>query len=189
MRETQVRSLGQEDPLEKEMATHSSILALRIPWTEESGGLQSTVSQRVGHARAISLHYIYWVDWSNQFFASDSSKAISMLSRWYSNTFFTTTFHIFLFFSVPLDYTLVLDWIPSHLASFLHPSAYLAASRPFLMQSLRSPPSDYGFLITILCHFFAQTRQWFTTSPWSPDSNMTAADTSLFLYTDSAKPS
>ena len=45
MRETQVRSLGREDPLEKEMATHSSILAWRIPWTEESGGLQSTGSQ------------------------------------------------------------------------------------------------------------------------------------------------
>ena len=42
MRETWVRSLGREDPLEKEMATHSSILAWRIPWTEESGGLQST---------------------------------------------------------------------------------------------------------------------------------------------------
>ena len=41
MRETQVRSLGREDPLEKEMATHSSILAWRIPWTEEPGGLQS----------------------------------------------------------------------------------------------------------------------------------------------------
>ena len=47
MQETQVRSLGQEDPLEKEMATHSSILAWRIPWTEELGGLQSTGSQRV----------------------------------------------------------------------------------------------------------------------------------------------
>ena len=42
MWETWVRSLGQEDPLEKEMATHSSILAWRIPWTEELGGLQST---------------------------------------------------------------------------------------------------------------------------------------------------
>ena len=42
MRETWVRSLGREDPLEKEMATHSSILAWRIPWTEEPGGLQST---------------------------------------------------------------------------------------------------------------------------------------------------
>ena len=49
MRETSVRSLGWEDSLEKEMATHSSILAWRIPWTEEPGGLQSTGSQRVGH--------------------------------------------------------------------------------------------------------------------------------------------
>ena len=49
MRETWVRSLGREDPLEKEMATHSSSLAWRIPWTEEPGGLQSMGSQRVGH--------------------------------------------------------------------------------------------------------------------------------------------
>ena len=47
--ETWVRSLGQEDPLEKGMATHSSIFAWRIPWTEEPGGLQSTGLQRVGH--------------------------------------------------------------------------------------------------------------------------------------------
>ena len=49
MQETRVQSLGQEDPLEKEMATHSSILAWRIPWMEEPGWLQSTGSQRVGH--------------------------------------------------------------------------------------------------------------------------------------------
>ena len=49
MRETWVQSLGREDPLEKEMATHSSILAWRIPGAEEPGGLQSTRSQRVGH--------------------------------------------------------------------------------------------------------------------------------------------
>ena len=48
IRETQIRSLGQEDPMEKGMATHSSILAWTIPWTEESGGLQSMGSQRVG---------------------------------------------------------------------------------------------------------------------------------------------
>ena len=47
--ETQVQSLGQEDPLEKEMATNSSILAWRIPWTEEPGGLYSMESQRVSH--------------------------------------------------------------------------------------------------------------------------------------------
>ena len=49
MQETQVQSLGWEDPLEKEMATHSIILAWEIPWTEESGGLQPMGSQRVGH--------------------------------------------------------------------------------------------------------------------------------------------
>ena len=49
MRETRVRSLGWEDPLEKEMATHSRIHAWKIPWTEEPGGLQSMGSQRVGH--------------------------------------------------------------------------------------------------------------------------------------------
>ena len=48
VQETWVRSLGQEDALEKEMATHSSILVWRIPWTEEPGGLQSIGSQRVG---------------------------------------------------------------------------------------------------------------------------------------------
>ena len=49
MWETQVLSLGQEDSLEKGMATHSSILALRVPWTEEPGELQPTGLQRVGH--------------------------------------------------------------------------------------------------------------------------------------------
>ena len=49
MQETQVWSLGQEDPLEEEMVTHSSILAWRIPWTEKPGGLQSRGSQRVRH--------------------------------------------------------------------------------------------------------------------------------------------
>ena len=49
MWETWVQFLGREDPLEKEMATHSSIHAWEIPWTEEPGGLQSIGSQRVGH--------------------------------------------------------------------------------------------------------------------------------------------
>ena len=49
IQETQIRSLGGEDPLEKGTATHSSVLAWKIPWTEESGGLQSMVSQRVGY--------------------------------------------------------------------------------------------------------------------------------------------
>ena len=49
MQETQVQSLGWEDPLEKGLGTHSSILAWRIPWIEESGGLQSMGLQRVAH--------------------------------------------------------------------------------------------------------------------------------------------
>ena len=60
MWETQVRSLGREDPLEKEMATHSSTLAWKIPWREEPGRLQSMGSQRVGHRRLsdfTSLHF------------------------------------------------------------------------------------------------------------------------------------
>ena len=52
MQETWVRSLGQEDPLEKEVATHSGILAWEIPWTEEPGRLQSTGLQRVRHSLA-----------------------------------------------------------------------------------------------------------------------------------------
>ena len=55
MQETQVRSLGWEDPLEKEMASHSRTIAWKIPWTEEPGRLQSTGSQRVGHDWATSL--------------------------------------------------------------------------------------------------------------------------------------
>ena len=57
MQEMQVQSLGQEDPLEKEMATHSSILAWEIPWTEEPGGLQSMGLQKVGHKGATEYHY------------------------------------------------------------------------------------------------------------------------------------
>ena len=57
MWETRVWSLGQEDPLEKERATHSRTLAWKIPWTEEPGRLQSMGLQRVGHAWVTSLHF------------------------------------------------------------------------------------------------------------------------------------
>ena len=57
MRETWIRSLGREDPLEKEMAIHPSTIARKIPWTEEPGKLQSMGSQRVGHDSATSLSF------------------------------------------------------------------------------------------------------------------------------------
>ena len=60
MQETWVRSLGQEDPLEKEMATHSSILAWKVPWTEEPGGLQSTshrvTKSQTGPTEGLGVH-------------------------------------------------------------------------------------------------------------------------------------
>ena len=79
-REMQIQSLGQEDPLEKEMATHSSILAWKIPQTEEPGRVVSMVSQRVGHGWAakhtqcIQCHSIYHLmeDWG------ESEKLCSM---------------------------------------------------------------------------------------------------------------
>ena len=64
MQQTWVQSLGQEDPLEEGMATHSSILAWRIPWTEEPGRLQSMESQRVTHSWATNtfhFHRLYWL--------------------------------------------------------------------------------------------------------------------------------
>ena len=70
MQETRVQSLGWEYPLEKETATHSSIHAWRIPWTEEPGGLQSMGSQRVRHDWATSLHL------TSLYFASASSVEI-----------------------------------------------------------------------------------------------------------------
>ena len=58
VQETWVRSPGREDPLEKEMATHSSILAWKISWTKEPGGLQSMGSQRVGHDWATNTYLL-----------------------------------------------------------------------------------------------------------------------------------
>ena len=63
MRETWVRSLGQEDPLEKEKATHSGTLAWKIPWMEKPGRLQSMGSLRVGHSLATSLSLFTFMHW------------------------------------------------------------------------------------------------------------------------------
>ena len=63
MRETWDRSLGRKDPLKKEMATHSSTLAWRIPWTEERGGLQPTGLQRVEHNWSTLLSYLFITIW------------------------------------------------------------------------------------------------------------------------------
>ena len=59
MQETRVQSLGLEDPLEKELATHSSILAWKIPWTEKPDGLQSMESQRVRYTKQLTHTYLH----------------------------------------------------------------------------------------------------------------------------------
>ena len=66
IQETWVRSLGQEDLLEKEMATHSSALAWKIPWTEKPGRLQSMGSQRVGHDFRWKKHSFDYMDFCQQ---------------------------------------------------------------------------------------------------------------------------
>ena len=82
MRGTQVWSLGWEDPLEKEMATHYSILAWRIPWMEEPGGLQSTGSQRVGHDRVTSLSLFFRYGCENWTIKKDECWRIDAFELW-----------------------------------------------------------------------------------------------------------
>ena len=81
MQETRVRSLGWEYPLEKEMATHSSILAWRIPWMEEPGRLQSTGSQRVRQDWATSLSPSTAGKNSSWFFLSADDKTVNRLEQ------------------------------------------------------------------------------------------------------------
>ena len=85
MRETLVRSLGREDPLEKEMATHSSTLAWKIPWMEEPGRQQSMGSQRVGHDWETSLHFTSLqvvCDWRNWFTSSSPQNFVGLFFKW-----------------------------------------------------------------------------------------------------------
>ena len=81
MQETQVQSLGWEDPMEKEMVTLSSILAWRIPWTEKAGGLHSMGSQRAGHkAREFQKNiYFCFIDYAKGFDCVDHTKLFKIL--------------------------------------------------------------------------------------------------------------
>ena len=81
MWETWVQSLGWEDPLEKEMATDSSTLVWKIPWTEEPGKLQSTGSQRIGHNWATSLLLFCFIDYAKAFDYMDHNKFWKILQE------------------------------------------------------------------------------------------------------------
>ena len=109
VRETWVWSLGQEDPLEEEIATCSSVLAWRTPWTEEPGGLQSVgpqsmQPQRVGHDGATSTTSVFWILWG---WAGDSNCSygshVQFLKDiwWFSANQIAFMFDIFFSWSLP----------------------------------------------------------------------------------------
>ena len=79
MQETQDSILGREDPLEKEIATHSRILAWEIPWTEEPGGLQSRELQRVRHEEGLSMVYLWQLTF---YFKSRHDFGVHELTFW-----------------------------------------------------------------------------------------------------------
>ena len=99
MQETRVRSLGWEDPLEKEMATHSRTIAWKIPWMEEPGRLQSMGSQRVGNDGVTSLHFTYGMyqnfpplkDWIILIVCIDHLLFIHSTASGYSDCFYLLT--------------------------------------------------------------------------------------------------
>ena len=116
MQETWVQSLGRKDLLEKEMATHSSILAWKIPWMEEPGRLQSMVSQRVRHdwATSLSLHFVVQ----------------SLIRVWFFATPWTAASQAFLSFTI--------SWSLLRLMSLesMMPSNHLILCHPLLLPSV-----------------------------------------------------
>ena len=133
MQETWIWSLGREDPLEKEMAIHSSIPAWRIPWTEKPSRLQSTGSQRVGHdwatAPYLTLHHlsfmIHWIFlnsflWSfSVYFLKSSTLPITSLKNFFWID--KTKMHIILYLSLFIyDYIFLYSPITSYKDSYLN---------------------------------------------------------------------
>ena len=99
MQETRAQSLGREDPLEKEMETHSSTLAWKIPWTEEPGGLESMGSQRVRHDWVTSLT-LFWskAHKSEHWEWNQADRSVSLAHSMFSIDFFCFGLFFYLFF-------------------------------------------------------------------------------------------
>ena len=81
MRETRVRSLGQEDPLEKEMAIHSSTLAWKIPWMEERGRLQSMGRKKSDTTERLLFHFCLLKQWAFNFLKADLQSEIHFITQ------------------------------------------------------------------------------------------------------------
>ena len=138
--ETQVQSLGWEDPLEEELAIHSSVLAWRIPWTEEPGGLQFTGSQRVkhnlvtlrAHTHSTHLEMIYVINLAKCY--------ISIPLYYYSDLNYTQCHFqcVFLCFDPHCCSSLSSRRSPASIRHLLSPFAKVDSTDPFLPQSLSS---------------------------------------------------
>ena len=146
MQETWVCSLGQEDPLEKGMATHFSVIAWRIPWTEESGRLQSMVLQRVGHDWVTNtLWEAYWFFSVVGNISLEASKSFLSLPLSLPDSLSLT---LSLSFSDPLPFSLalsVLFWI-------LHTMSEVGRLSTDVQSALWSGDSDvfsFGFSSSI----------------------------------------
>ena len=120
MQRTRVQSLDQENPLEKEMATHSSILAWRIPWTEEPGGLQSMGLQRVRHNWTTSLSFLSdignFVIHFVSLLALSVRKISAEFSFWKQLSIFSLVFDLFYVYLIIYMYICI--FIVSYLRSF-----------------------------------------------------------------------
>ena len=135
MWETQVQSLGRDDLLEKEMATHSSILAWKIPWTEEPGRLQSMGSLRVGRDWATSLHlatYCRSVNISPVSLHIQHNAQLNEFSSLTSNT--TPKVHEFRFSKPPTTY----PWMKNP-CSFLGQDLYIWVWLPSFTSAINFP--------------------------------------------------
>ena len=122
VQETRVRSLGWEDPLEKEMATHSSILAWKISWTEEPGGLQSMGSQRVRHdwvTNTLRILYVY------PGYKGDTNPFSDM---WFANVFSYSVDSLFTFLRMSFEAQMFLVLMMSAVAIFFLLSLVLFVS-------------------------------------------------------------
>ena len=142
--ETQVQSLGQEDPLEKEMATHSSILAWKIPWTEEPGKLQSTGLQRVRHDWTTSPEQILEDGEEQGGMACCSpwgSQSQTLLSNW-TTTGEHNNIYYFVVFLVSTQYLDILKFSVSGLLACLFVFRCSALLNPWLLIL-----NDHSYLI------------------------------------------
>ena len=149
MREARVWSLGREDPLEKEMATHSSILAWRIPWWEEPGRLQSTGSQRVRQDWATSLslshfvHNITALPWS-----------VIFIFNFPASTWICWSIATYLVFSVLLD-IFPTNWLFPKLAQMkmhTHTHTHIHISKTFL--SSRNASKSFNLICIYTCSWY-----------------------------------